>query len=159
MCCALSGRHAEGIQSSRRAVELDNESYLARFILQFVLHVGGQFEECVAVGDAALAMSGRHSWSMATLAMALADLGKSEDADAVYAEMQARGRRQYVPPALLALAASAAAREEEAVTHAREAYHIRDPHCEFFLSRHIDFGRKLYAYSRFREIVAPFING
>jgi adenylate cyclase len=152
--CALSGRHAEGIESSRRAVELDNESYLARIILQFVLHVCGKFEESVAVGESALAMSGRHPWSMATLAMALADSAKPADADAVYVEMQARGRRQYVPPALLALAASATARENEAIAYAREAYQIQDPHCEVFLSRHIDFGRRLYAYPRFREIIA-----
>ena len=44
-----------------------------------------------------------HSWSMATLALCLADLGKRAEADAVYEEMLARGRRQYVPPALLGI--------------------------------------------------------
>jgi adenylate cyclase len=151
--CAIAGREAEGIQMSRRAIELDPDSYLARYILHFVLHASGKFEESVAVGESALAMSGRHSWSMATLAVCLADLGKPEDADAVYQEMLARGRRQYVPPALLALAGSAASREDEAMSHAREAYRIRDPHCEVFLSRHINLPHRLYADARFREIV------
>ena len=153
MTCAFAGRRAEGIEMSRRAVELDPDSYLARLILQFVLHAGGKFEESVSVGESALAMSGRHSWSMATLAVCLADLGKRADADAVYREMLARSCRQYVPPAMLALAGSAAGRQDEALAHAREAYQIRDPHCEFFLSRYIDFSRQLYGDPRFREIV------
>ena len=152
MTCAFAGRKDEGIEVSRRAVEMDPDSYLARIILQFVLHMGGKFEESVTVGESALAMSGRHSWSMVTLAVCLADLGKRTEADAVYEEMMARGRRQYVPPALLALSASAAGREDEAIALAREAYEIRDPHCEFFLSRHIDFSRRLYADPRFREL-------
>ena len=151
MTRVFAGGHEEGIQSARRAVELDGDSYLARFILQFVLHTAGSFEESVAVGESALAMSGRHPWSMATLAVCLADLGKP--ADAVYEEMLARGRRQYVPPALLALAASATGRDDEAIAHAHEAYKIRDPHCEFFLSRHITFSRRLYALPQFQEIV------
>lgn len=152
MTCAIAGREAEGIQMSRRAVELDADSYLARMILQFVLHTGGKFEESVTVGESALAMSGRHSWSMATLAVSLADLGKRTDADAVYEEMLARGRRQYWSPALLALTASSAGRQDDAIDHARDAYEIRDPHCVFLLSRHIDFPRRLYADPRFREI-------
>jgi len=151
MTCAFAGRKEEGIEVSRRAVELDPDSYLARFMLQFVLHAGGKFEESVSVGESALAMSGRHSWSMATLALCVADLGKHVDAEAIYEEMLARGRRQYVPPALLALAASAAGRQDQAIAHAREAYTIRDPHCQCFLSRHIDFPRRLYADPRFRE--------
>ena len=152
MTCALAGRHADGIQSARRGVELDADSYLARFILQFVLHVGGEFAEAVTAGESALAMSGRHSWSMATLATTLAELGRRNEAEAVYAEMHARARRQYVPPGLLALAAAAAEREDAALGHAHEAYRIRDPHCEFFLSPYIRFGHRLYAYPAFREL-------
>jgi len=152
LTCVLAGREAEGIQTSRRAVDLDPDSYLARIILQVVLHVGGKFEESVNVGESALAMSGRHSWSMATLAVCLADLGKRAEADAVFDEMLARGRRQYVSPAMLALAASGAGRDDEAIALAREAYERRDPHCQFFLSRHFYLPRRLYADSRFCEI-------
>jgi adenylate cyclase len=154
LTCGLAGKHAEAIQVSRQAVELDSESYLARMILQGVLQMGGQFEESVAVGELALAMSGRHSWSMAILAVTFADLGRPEDADAVYAEMLARARRQYVPPAVLAVAASAAARDDEAICHARDAFEIRDPECQFFFSRHWPTIARIYAYPRFREIIA-----
>lgn len=152
--CGWAGRYAEALQASKRAVELDPESYLARVLFQVVLSISGQLEQAVACGDLALAMSGRHSWAMAFLAVTFADWGKPTDADAVYSEMLARARRQYVPPASLALAASAAARKDEAVHHAREAFAIRDPHCQFFFSRHIPYSARLYAYPRFREMVA-----
>ena len=70
----------------------------------------------------------------------------------VYEEMLARGRRHYVPPAMLALAASAAGREDKAIALAREAYEVRDPHCQYFLYRHWYFPRRLCANPRFREI-------
>jgi adenylate cyclase len=154
LTCANAGKYAEAVQASRRAVELDSESYLAHMILQGVLHFDGQLEESVAAAELALAMSGRLSWSMAFLAVTFADLGKPEDADALYAELLARGRRQYMSPAQLALAAAAAARETEAIRHTRDAFEIRDPDCQIFFSPHLAYSAPLYAYPRFREIIA-----
>src|SRR5260370_21300773 len=104
--CAFAGKHAEAVQASRRAVELDPESYLARVILQGVLHLSGGFEESVAVGELALAMSGRHSWAMAVLATSFADWGKPADGEAGYAAPGPRARRSYVQPPALANTAS-----------------------------------------------------
>jgi len=154
LTCANAGKHADAVQASRRAVELDSESYLARGTLQAVLHLGGWFEESVAVSELALAMSGRHSWSMAVLAVTLADWGKPGDADAVYSEMFARARRQYVPPALLAVAASGSGREDEAIRHAQKAFEVRDPACKLYFSRYFAYSARLYAYPRFREMLS-----
>jgi adenylate cyclase len=154
LTCAIAGKYEEAVEASRRAVELDSESYLAHMIFQGVLHFGGQLEESVAAAELALAMSGRLSWSMAFLAVTFADLGKPEDADALYAELLARGRRQYMSPAQLALAAAAAARETEAIRHTRDAFEIRDPDCQIFFSPHLAYTAPLYAYPRFREIIA-----
>jgi TolB-like protein/Tfp pilus assembly protein PilF len=154
LACAVAGNSKEAVKTCRRAVELDAESYLARMILQYVLQLGTQHEEASAVAESALAMSGRHSWSMAILAIALADQGKPGDADAVYAEMLARARRRYMPPALLALAASAADREGNAIDHAREALAIRDPACQPFFSKYVPFNAKLRTYRRFQELLS-----
>jgi tetratricopeptide (TPR) repeat protein len=157
LACANAGKYAEAEQALRRAVELDSESYLAHMILQAVLHFSGQLEESVAVGEQALAMSGRLSWSMAFLAVTFADLGKPADADALYEEMMARARRQYVPPAQLAVAAAAAGVEDQAIRHACEAFKIRDPDCQVFFSPHMGhlrYNGLLYKYPRFREIIA-----
>jgi len=157
LTCANAGKYAEAVQAARRAVELDSESYLAHMILQGVLHFSGQLEESIAAAELALAMSGRLSWSMAFLAVTFADLGKPADADALYAELMARARRQYVPPAQLAVAAAAARVEDQAIRHAREAFKVRDPDCQVFFSPHLGhlgYNALLYKYPRFREIIA-----
>src|SRR5262249_12803383 len=99
-------------------------------------------------------MSGRHPWSMAWLAVALADWGKTDEAEALYFEMQARARREYVAPTSLAIAASAAARGDEVIRYARESYEIRDPRCTTFFSRCSTLSLRLYREPRFREIIA-----
>jgi non-specific serine/threonine protein kinase len=154
LTCAFAGEFADALQAMRRAVELDSDSYAARVLLQCALHLGGRLEESVAVGESALAMSGRHSWAMAFLAVTFADWGKPADADAVYAEMLARARRQYVPPAMLAFAAAAARREDEAIHHACNAFEIRDPECQFLFSRYFGYSARLHAYPGFRDMMS-----
>ena len=154
LCYSILDQHADAVQAARTATQLDPDSYLARLCLQGSLHLSGAFEESVAAGESALAMSNRHSWSMGVLAMALADWGKLADADAVYAEMLARARRQYQPPALLAVAASAAEKEDQAIAHARDALGSRDPSSRVFLCRHFPYSARLYAYPRFRELLS-----
>jgi TolB-like protein/tetratricopeptide (TPR) repeat protein len=148
------GKIAEAIQAARRAVEVDSENYLARLALQECLRLNGEFEESMAVGEMALAMSGRHAWAMMCRAHTFADWGKSAEADAVYCEMLARVRHQYGPPGALAIAAAAAAREEDAVRHAREGFETRDPTHLIFWSRYQPISARLYTYPGFREIIA-----
>jgi TolB-like protein/Tfp pilus assembly protein PilF len=154
LTCAIAGNTAESVEVSRRAVELDSESFLNNWVLQVILVSSGQFEASVAAGESALAVSGRHPWSMAWLAVALADWGKTGEADSIYFEMQARAHREYVAPTSLAIAASAAAREDEVIRHAREACEIRDPSCTTFFSRYSFLSPRLYRDPRFREIIA-----
>jgi hypothetical protein len=68
--------------------------------------------------------------------------------------MLARARYQYVAPGALAVAASAAAREGDAVHQAREALDARDPSCQLLWSRYFPASTRLYAYPGFREVVA-----
>jgi len=154
LTCNIAGKTAESVEVSRRAVQLDSESFFANWVLQVVLVSSGQFEAAVVAGESALAMSGRRPLSMALLALALADLDRVTEADAVYCEMQARARREYVQPTSLAFAAAAAAREDEAIRHAREAFEIHDPNSQTFFSRYSPVSARLYRYPRFREIVA-----
>jgi adenylate cyclase len=154
LTCLVAGNVGHAVEASRQAIVVDPENYLARITLQGCLWVNGEFEESIAIGELALAMSGRHAWPMMLRTLTLADCGKCADADAVYCEMLARARHQYVPPGALAVAASAAAREEDAVRHAREAFETRDPHCQLWWSRYFPTSARLYAYPGFREIVA-----
>jgi len=152
--CGYAGEYAQAEEAARRAVELDAESYLARFALGEVLRVNGKFEESVATADLALAISGRHAWAIMFLALALADWGKPAEADALYIEMLARARRQYVSPAALALVAAASAREHDAIHHARDAFETRDPECLFVFSRYANMATRLYEHPHFPELLA-----
>ena len=105
------------VPASARAVELDSESYLARVIHQEILYFSGKLEESAAAGQLALAISGRHPWSMVFLALTFSQAGKAAEADAVYQEMLGRAGHQYLSHALLALAAAAASREDEVIRH------------------------------------------
>jgi tetratricopeptide (TPR) repeat protein len=153
LTCSVSGRHAEAMQFSERGVQLDPDSFIARWILHIALYFSGRLEESVAVGEAALAMSGRHPWAMATLAVAFADWGRPADAEAVYAELMARARRCYVQPSELAFAAAAAGMRDETICHAREALQIRDPFSRIKFSKYWPYSSRLRDDSRFHDIL------
>ena len=153
--CAGAGKYTPGVQACERAVELDSESFIARWAHHFTLHLSGRFEEAVRAGELALAMSGRHPWAMATLALTFADWGKPADAEALYAELAARGRRSFVSPSWLALAAAAVGLEDETIRHAREACEIRDPiSIAVFSKWWRPWNARLRAHPRFCELLA-----
>jgi adenylate cyclase len=154
LTCMVVGKIAEAVQASRRALAVDSENYLAHLALQEALRLSGDLEGSIVAGQLALAMSGRHPWAMLFRALTFADWGRAAEADAVYCEMLARAQHQYVPPGALAVAASAATRESDAVRHSREGLEVRDPHCQIFWSRYFPASARLYTYSGFREIIA-----
>jgi tetratricopeptide (TPR) repeat protein len=153
LTCMDVGKLDEAIEACRRGLEIDPENYFALVVLQESLRLSGKLEESIAAGEVALAMSGRHAWAMAFRALTFADCGKSADAEAVYCELLSRARHQYAPPGALAIAASGAAREEDAIHHAREAFETRDPHCQFFFTPSLPASARLYTYPGFREII------
>jgi len=121
-----SGSGKEAVQAASSATQLE-ESFLTYWVLQQALHADRQFEEAVAVGETALALSGRHALAMSSQAMIFADWGKTSAAQALYAELVARASQAYGQPSHLAIAASAAGELDKAVAHASEAFEIRDP--------------------------------
>lgn len=152
-----AGNHGEAERTMRHAMKLDSDSFIAAWGLQAVLHSDGRFEEAVAIGELALAMSGRHPWAMASLATVFADWGKTADAAALYAELVARARRGYVQCSQLAIAAAAAGCEDETIRHARESFDIRDPMCPVFFSKRWSQSGRLRAYPKIGQIFAGMI--
>jgi len=152
-----AGKYSQALHYAGRAVELDGESLLPRWVLQIVFYFSGCFAESVAAAEATLPVSGRHSWSMALLAVTLDEWGKKREADAVYRELLARANREYVQPATLAVCAGAAGQPEEAIDYAWQAMAIRDPFRIAF-STHWPLGARfrarLHGYPRFRELLS-----
>ena len=157
LTCVYAGKLEEAAMVLQRAVDLDSESYLARWCLLAGLHAMGKFDEAVAVGELASAMSGRHAWALASLATVFADWGKPTDAEALYAELMARARRGYVQSCQLAITAAAAGFEDEAIRHAREAFNIRDPMAPAFFSSRWPQSARLRAYPYLGQIFAGMI--
>ena len=125
--CSSSGRSTEAVEHARRGVELDPNSYLAQWSLAVALEATEQFAEAAMVAERALAMSGGHSWALATLGSIYGGWKKPAEANAIYAELKARREREYVQPAMVAVGAAAAENFDEAIAYAREALEVRDP--------------------------------
>jgi tetratricopeptide (TPR) repeat protein len=124
---AHAGRSEEAVRAARSSLELE-ESFFTYWCLQCTLHWRGEFEKAAETGEMALAVSGRHPFAMAALAMTYADWGKAGEAQAIYSELLARAARAYVQPSVLAVTASAAGEPQKAFMHACEAFKTRDPY-------------------------------
>ncbi len=125
-CYSHGGRPKEAVRAATRARELE-ESFFTYWVLRDALHANGEFQEAVAAGDMALALSGRHVFGISGQATTLADWGKGSAAQALYAELVARSAQGYVPPCHMAITASAAGETDKAIAHAWEACEIHDP--------------------------------
>jgi len=125
--CSSSGHPSEAVEHGRRGVELDPNSYLAKWSLAVALELSGEYQEAASVTEEALAISGRHSWALTTLASIYDGWNRPEKARAVYAELEARRLREYIQPAMLTAAARAAGQMEKAIAFAQQSLETRDP--------------------------------
>ena len=121
-----AGEYADAVRSAERAAELDSESFLAWGSLELGLLLSGRFEEAVAAGLSATAVSGRQALAMAMLTVCLSYSDKTAEAETVYAELEARASREYVLPTALACAAYAVGRLDDAIQHVKRALAIGD---------------------------------
>jgi TolB-like protein/Tfp pilus assembly protein PilF len=150
--CASSERPAEAVEHARLGVQLDPSSYLAQWSLAVALECDGQSEEAVAATERALAMSGRHTWALTTLASIYGAWSRPDDARAVYRELEVRRAREYIQPSMMAIAAAAVDEMDRAIELAQEALDDRDP-LFVMIARAWPQNKKLRADSRFLEIV------
>ena len=147
-----SGRFSEAVEYSQRGAELDPNSYLALWSSAAALEYSGQYEKAAATAEKALAISGRQSWSMMTLASTYAAWGKPDKARAVYRELEARSAREHIQPSTLVIAAVAAEEIDLAIRFSQQAVEEKDPLFVMMARTWPDFER-LRKDRRFREIV------
>lgn len=122
----FADRHAEAVAEAERAVALDPDSFSARWALQQTCAWAGQYERALELSAAPLS-NGRHPWAMGTLAWIHHRMGRADLARAVFDELAARGRHEYLAPAWVAVAAGAAGLDAEARRLTSEAMAARDP--------------------------------
>ncbi len=147
-----AGKLEEAVQAVQAALRLDPEFFTARWLLHTIRHQLGEFEEAVAGGELTLAISGRHPWMMAELALTYCDWGRLADAEALYMELRWRAKREYVQLAVLAWAASAVNDREAAIRYAQEAHQRRDP--IMISAKHMPEFARLRKDPQFDEIIS-----
>jgi serine/threonine-protein kinase len=148
----IAGKREEALAEGRRAVEMDPGSFLAHYQL-----LGAQ----IALGDAAAALetarravqTWRHPWYLARLGVASAMAGDKESAQAVFDELMARSKTDYVQQFWFAVLAASLGRMDEAIDSMLRCVADRDPiaiwviempECES-MRRHARFPEVLHA--------------
>jgi eukaryotic-like serine/threonine-protein kinase len=121
-----ANRFAEAVASAERAVGIDENSFLAQWVLLQSRLGMGELQRALADVPALLSASGRHIWVLGTLALLHARARNPAAARAVFDEMEARSRSEYVACYWLATAASAAGLADLAVDYARRAIAERE---------------------------------
>ncbi|MCA9758900.1 MAG: protein kinase [Candidatus Eisenbacteria bacterium] len=144
----LAGRAEEAVPTAARAVELHPDSYLSRYVLVQCNAWSGRYDQAIQEARAILPMFGRHTWTLGALGVAYANAGRPELAEAVYDELEARHRQDYVPPFSLANVASALGRIDDMRMWTKRAVDERDPMVVFVtrwpglsenLRKHVDY--------------------
>ncbi len=152
LALGLATRHEESIAAAQRALEIDSGSYFVQWNLLRSYTWGGRHEQALELGPPLLVSSGRHLWTLATLAMAYAGLGNRSIARAIYDEIEARSRMEFIAPSWSAAAAVAAGLEEEAMRLAARAVDERDPFA--LLARIMPPWKPLRAQPGFGDLLA-----
>ena len=149
----IAGRHAESVLEAERSLEVDPESFFARWSLMRSLAWSGEYDRAIAMAPSLLADSGRHVWVLGLLAWVYARTGRLEKARAGCEELEARSRHEYVSPAWLSVAVSACGRPDEALRYLERAVVEREPMSLW--SRRFVLFESLRAHPRFEEVTRP----
>jgi hypothetical protein len=149
----FAGAHEESIQVADRAFGRDSESIFVLWNRVRSRAWGGRFEEGRALALGALQPAGRHAWILGSLAWLFGKLGQREYARAVHDELVARACYEKLSPAMVAIAAAAGERPEQARKQLRLAVEERDP--IVLHSRQMPYFDELRADPAYAEIVKP----
>ena len=99
----LDRQFERAIDESRLIIELEPENYVGYWLLGTNARANGQFDEAIAAHRRSVELSGGSMMMLGWLGLALGEAGRTDQARAVLAELQAAADRQvYVPPTCFA---------------------------------------------------------
>ncbi|MGH3054775.1 MAG: hypothetical protein ACRDL7_07340, partial [Gaiellaceae bacterium] len=146
----VAGKKEEALAEGRRAVELDPGSFLANWQL-----LSGQIAVGDAVGSLATAKRAvemwRHPWYLGRLGVAFAMNGDRESAEAVYNELVARSKTDFVQRVWIGSLAAALGRMDEAMEMAFKSIEDRDPIAIWLMV--LPECEPMRKHARFKELV------
>jgi serine/threonine-protein kinase len=108
------GEFPDSIDCLRTALEFDPASWNANHILGMAYRLHSDYPMAMDALKKAMALAGRHPWSLQELALAHIATDNRAQAEAIYDELVARSRGEYVPPTVLSFVSAALGRIDEA---------------------------------------------
>ena len=121
------GKHEESIAEAERSLALDADSFFAHWNVMRGHAWAGHYDRAIEKAPALLRDSGRHHWVLGLLAWTYGNAGQTGRARAVYDEMEARSRHEFLSPSWLAVAAASAGLLEQSFAYLVRAVSDRDP--------------------------------
>ena len=114
------------LRRSREAVTLDPNFWLSHHLLGNALVDAGQYEAALLASAEAKRLSPLQTLSDTFSAIALARLGRADEARAILKGLSATARETYVPPTHFAMIETALGNRDEAFEHLDAALSVRD---------------------------------
>jgi serine/threonine-protein kinase len=111
---AWLGQLPESIDRLRIALELDSASWNANHILGMAHRLDSDYPRAIESLEKAMALAGRHPWTLMELALAYEATDRRAQAEVIYDELVARWHGEYVPPSVIAFMSAAFGRKDEA---------------------------------------------
>jgi serine/threonine-protein kinase len=117
-----AGRHEDAIVQLKRTLALDSTYFQARWRLAGALSRAGNFTAALEEGNRLVMVSDSSLPALALLAAIDARAGRRDAARALLDDLFVRSRRQYVPPAMIALVFNALGDTDSALVWLEKAF-------------------------------------
>jgi DNA-binding winged helix-turn-helix (wHTH) protein/TolB-like protein/Flp pilus assembly protein TadD len=120
------GEHEAAIRRLKEVITLDPNFWLSHHLLANALIDAGDYEAALPEAAEGKRLSPLQTLSETFGAIALARLGRKDDARAVLESLAAKARQTYVPPTHFAMIETALGNRDQAFEHLEEALSVRD---------------------------------
>jgi adenylate cyclase len=127
----VAGQVKESLERAEKGVELEPEAYFNLGVLALAYQENSQFEDAEKALEKSLANYDRHSWALCMRSVVYAEWGKIDLAINDYQELLTRSSKEYIQPAIIAIAAAALGYSEDALKFAHQACDEHDPFMVF----------------------------
>jgi serine/threonine-protein kinase len=120
------GEHEAAIRRLKEVITLDPNFWLSHHLLANALIDAGQYEAALPEAAEGKRLSPLQTLSETFGAIALARLGRKDEARAVLESLSAKARQTYVPPSHFAMIETALGNRDQAFEHLEEGLSVRD---------------------------------
>jgi serine/threonine-protein kinase len=122
----VAGRFDESLDRLNKTIALNPNFWLSHLFLSAVYTEKGMYDEAIAAGTKAKALSGGNTEAVALTGYAFARSGETKKARAVLGDLSTQSRTRYVPPYNMALLSNGLGERENALNYLEKAFSEKD---------------------------------